>query len=84
MNNKNDPPTYTKGTKNVFKDLGLLTAKEDQKKAELMLKINNSITNILGLNQIEILDIINGKISKFNLNELAEILKKLSLQMEKK
>ena len=80
-------PSYTKGSQNVFADLGLANPEEDLAKTELARKINNILTkrhlsqmeaaHLLGVYQPRISDLVNGKISKFTIDNLVHMLNKL-------
>lgn len=79
--------SYTEGSQNVFADLGLVTAEEDLAKAELARKINTIISkrhltqtetaHILDVYQPRVSDLVNGKISKFTLDNLVQMLNRL-------
>ncbi len=84
---KKNTDSYIQGGHNVFADLGLPTAEEDLAKAELARKINTIISKrhltqaeaarILDVYQPRISDLVNGKISKFTLDNLVQMLNKL-------
>ena len=87
QNNSEIEESFKQGSGNVFLDLGLPHPEEDLAKAELALRINSIIrkkrlnqteaAKILGVHQPRVSDLINGKISKFTLDNLVEILNKL-------
>jgi len=88
---KENDPSFIKGSDNVFADLGLPHPEEDLARTALTYKINKIIkrrhltqqqaANILGVYQPRISDLVNGKISKFTLDNLIEILNKLDLDV---
>lgn len=68
---------------NVFADLGLATSEEDFSKAELARKINAILAKknltqvqaarVLDIDSPSVPDLVNGKISKFTLDDLVRI-----------
>lgn len=76
----------TKGSGNVFKDLGLPNAEELQQKAILMQEVTKRL-NTLDLNdpsvydryditKIEVSNILTGKFNKFSLSDMKELYEK--------
>ena len=82
-----DNTEFIQGTDNVFADLGVSNPEEALAKAELARKINAILTKrnlsqaevacLLGVHQPRISDLVNGKISKFTLDNLVHMLNKL-------
>lgn len=78
---------YTKGSGNIYKDLGFPDSEEHLAKARLAIRIEETIVDrklkeeevakILGVNQPKVSALLNGKLSSFsmeNLNHFSSLL----------
>ena len=78
---------FVVGSGNVFADLGVANPEEALAKAKLAHKINailskrnlsqSEAAQLIGVHQPRISDLVNGKISKFTLDNLVHMLNKL-------
>ena len=78
---------YTRGSDNVFADLGIENPEDYQLKAQLARLINNAIKNrgwtqkqtaeVLGVKQPHISELHRGLLDRFSLNKLIQFLRKL-------
>lgn len=83
----NNEIKFTKGSGNVFADMGFKDANEKLVKADLAIRINQIIkdrklkqadaANLLGVNQPKISAIANGRLKDFSIERLIEFLNKL-------
>lgn len=72
---------------NIFNDLDHPNAEEAQEKSDLAMQIykvikqkeiaENEVTNLLGIDQPKVSDIIRGKLSKYSINKLMRLLRLL-------
>jgi predicted XRE-type DNA-binding protein len=94
MNSKRDkaPPEITIGSDNIFADLGLENAEEMLIKAKLARQIYVCIAdrqlsqieaaNILGIDQLKVSNLINGKLAAFSIERLFRFLNALDRDVE--
>jgi predicted XRE-type DNA-binding protein len=85
-------PNVTPSSGNVFTDLALHDADELQAKAEMMFQIRQSIkqrgltqvqaARLLGVDQADVSNLINGKLRSVSLERLTGFLNKLDLDVE--
>ena len=83
---------FTKGSGNVYQDLGFADSEERLAKAKLALRINKIIdqralkqvdaANILGINQPKVSALMNGKLQGFSMERLINFLKLLNQDVE--
>ncbi len=83
---------FTKGSENVFADLGCVDAEEKLAKAELCFIINNIVkerkltqkhaAKILGVDQPKISALMNGKLSGFSIERLFGFLRALDQRID--
>lgn len=84
---KEDKTEFIEGRENIFADLGLPNPEEALAKAKLTQKINSILSKrklsqsaaaqLLGIHQPRVSDLVNGKISKFTLDNLVHMLNML-------
>lgn len=87
-----DEIEYTKGSGNVFQDLGLADSEERLAKARLALRIENIIerrklrqadaAKILGITQPKVSALMNGRLKGFSMEKLIHYLNLLNQDVE--
>jgi predicted XRE-type DNA-binding protein len=86
-----DDITVTKGSGNVFADLGLDNPEEEQLKAQLVREIRDILkrkrltqvkaATLLGLKQPDVSALVNGRVGKFSLERLLRCIRRLDREV---